>query len=82
MIVYIFEIKRTEIMEAIKLNKVIEKDGEITLKGIPCKKGQKIEMILLLESSSSNKKYARNMFKAVKLKTKGFKFNRDCANER
>ncbi len=38
-------------MEALKLDTIIEKDGEIRLTGIPCKKGQKIEMILLLESS-------------------------------
>lgn len=70
-------------MEAIKVKKIIQKDGEITLKGIPCKKGQKVELILLLESGvSSAKKNVHRDFKAVSLKTKGFKFDREAANER
>lgn len=39
-------------MEAIRIPKVIEKDGEIYMKGVPCKKGQYVEMILLIESST------------------------------
>lgn len=39
-------------MEAICLHKLVEKDGEICATGLPCKKGQHIEMILLMESSS------------------------------
>jgi len=39
-------------MEAIRINKVIEKDGEIFVTGLPCKKGQYVEMILLIESST------------------------------
>jgi hypothetical protein len=38
-------------MEAIRLHKVVEKDGEISATGLPCKKGQRIEMILLIEPS-------------------------------
>jgi len=38
-------------MEAIRLHKVVEKDGEILLTGLPCKKGQRVEMILLIEPS-------------------------------
>ena len=38
-------------MEAIRLHKVVEKDGEILLTGLPCKKGQRAEVILLIEPS-------------------------------
>ena len=38
-------------MEAIRLHKIIEKDGEIMVTGLPYRKGQRIEMILLPESS-------------------------------
>lgn len=39
-------------MEAIRLNKVVERDGEIFVTGLPCKKGQYVEMILLVEPSA------------------------------
>ena len=39
-------------MEAIRIHKVVEKDGEIFVKGVPCKKGQYVEMILLIEPSA------------------------------
>ena len=39
-------------MKAIRLNKVVERDGEIFVTGLPCKKGQYVEMILLIEPST------------------------------
>lgn len=36
-------------MEAIRVRKVVEKDGEIVVTGLPFKKGQHVEMILLIE---------------------------------
>lgn len=39
-------------MEAIRLHKVVERDGEISVTGLPCKKGQYVEMILLIEPSA------------------------------
>lgn len=36
-------------MEAIRLQRSIEKDGEIFLTGLPFRKGQRVEMILLSE---------------------------------
>jgi hypothetical protein len=39
-------------MEAIRFHKVVEKDGEIVVTGLPCKKGQHVGMILLLEPSA------------------------------
>jgi hypothetical protein len=36
-------------MEAIRLQRAIEKDGEISLTGFPYKKGQFVEMILMIE---------------------------------
>jgi len=38
-------------MEAIRLHTVVEKDGEIRVTGLPCRKGQDVEMILLVNSS-------------------------------
>ena len=43
-------------METIRLHKIIEKDGEILVTGLPFKKGQYIEMILFPESSASSTK--------------------------
>jgi hypothetical protein len=43
-------------VEAIRLHKIIEKDGEILVTGLPYKKGQYIEMILLPESSTKSTK--------------------------
>jgi hypothetical protein len=39
-------------MEAVCLHKIVEKDGEISIRGLPCKKGQHVEMILLMEPSN------------------------------
>jgi hypothetical protein len=39
-------------VEAICLHKIVEKDGEIFLTGLPCKKGEHIEMTLLIEPSA------------------------------
>ena len=44
-------------MEAIRTHKIVAKDGEITIKGLPFKKGQHIEMIFLLESSTASKQF-------------------------
>lgn len=40
-------------MEAIRLHRVVEKDGEIYIKDLPFKKGQQVEMILFVEPSSA-----------------------------
>ncbi|MGQ9628409.1 MAG: hypothetical protein ACUVV0_16085 [Anaerolineae bacterium] len=37
-------------MEALRIHKILEKDGEIYLTGLPFKKGQCVEMIMLIES--------------------------------
>jgi len=39
-------------MEAIRLQRTVEKDGEIFLTGLPYKKGQFVEMILLSDAST------------------------------
>ena len=67
-------------MEALKYKTIIKNDGEITLSGVPCKKGQEVEMIILIEPSTK-KKEKRN-FNAIHLNTAGFKFNREESNER
>jgi hypothetical protein len=38
-------------MEAIRLHKTVEKDGEVVVTGLPCRKGQSIEMIVLLSDT-------------------------------
>jgi len=43
-------------MEAIRLRKVIEKDGEVFVTGLPCRKGQYVEMILLIEPSAMHRR--------------------------
>ena len=43
-------------MEAIRINKLVEKDGEISLTNLPVKKGQHIEMVILFESPEKSKK--------------------------
>ena len=43
-------------MEAIYLHKVVEKDGEILVTGLPYRKGQCVEVILLPESSATSKR--------------------------
>ena len=40
-------------MDAIRIQKVDEKDGEIQMKGLPFKKGQHIEMSLLVEPTEA-----------------------------
>ncbi len=41
-------------MEAIRLQQAVEKDGELFLTGLPYKKGQHIEMILLQEALAAD----------------------------
>jgi hypothetical protein len=36
-------------MEAVRLHKILEKDGELLLTDLPCKKGQRVEVIILPE---------------------------------
>lgn len=38
-------------MDAIRIHKVVEKNGEILVRGLPCKEGQHVEMVVLFEPS-------------------------------
>jgi hypothetical protein len=40
-------------MEAVRLQRIIEKDGELLLTDLPCKKGQRVEVIVLTEPPAS-----------------------------
>ncbi|MFC1717890.1 hypothetical protein ACFL6S_29790 [Candidatus Poribacteria bacterium] len=51
-------------METIRLHKIIEKDGEILVTGLPYRKGQRLEMILLPESPST---YPKPRLTAIQL---------------
>jgi hypothetical protein len=68
-------------MQAYEFSSVIENDGIIH---IPSQYLQNIsspvKVILLADNQTQNK--TRKIFSAIKLKTKGFKFDRNAANER
>ncbi|NUO78833.1 hypothetical protein HUU05_02050 [candidate division KSB1 bacterium] len=44
-------------MEAIRLQRALKKDGEIVLTGLPYKKGQFVEMILMIEPLAAKKRH-------------------------
>jgi hypothetical protein len=68
-------------MQAYEFSSVIEDDGIIH---IPSQYLQNIyspvKVILLANNETQNK--TEKIFSAIKLKTRGFKFDRDIANER
>ncbi|MEI6218039.1 MAG: hypothetical protein WCP86_04010 [bacterium] len=43
-------------MEAIRVRSAVVRDGEIRVTGLPCHKGEDIEVILFMNSSESNPK--------------------------
>jgi hypothetical protein len=43
-------------MEAVRLNTVVKKDGEITMRGLPFKKGDRVQMILLPASAQTHER--------------------------
>jgi len=43
-------------MKAIQLQKIVDKDGELTLTGLPCKQGEQVELFLLIRSKSKSKR--------------------------
>ena len=70
-------------MEAIKYQTTVEKDGEIRLTGVPLRKGQRVEMIVLVENIEKGSYGAgEKTFDAISLRTSGYRFNREQANER
>ncbi|MDW8328350.1 MAG: hypothetical protein RMK99_17475 [Anaerolineales bacterium] len=52
-------------MDAIRLNTIVQKDGEIAITGLPYKKGEQIEMILLARPA---RKAARRALTARQLR--------------
>jgi hypothetical protein len=56
-------------MEAIRVEKVIEKDGEIIMKGLPFKKGQHVELIFLTEPKDIS---GKGHITSSRLKSSGF----------
>lgn len=43
-------------MQAMRIQKIAKKDGEIVLTGLPCNKGQRVEMIVLMDSNRARKR--------------------------
>jgi hypothetical protein len=41
-------------MEAVRLHRIIEKDGELLITDLPCKKGQQVEVIVLTEPPATS----------------------------
>ena len=39
-------------MEAIRIHKIVEKDGEIVVSGLPFRKGQGVELIVMPETAA------------------------------
>jgi hypothetical protein len=68
-------------MQAYEFSSVIEDDGIIHIppQYLP-NISSPVKVILLANNQEKNK--TGKMFSAIKLKTKGFKFDRDAANER
>lgn len=48
-------------MEALRLKTTVKKDGEITMTGLPYKKGQRVEMILLAQPRAKRALTAREL---------------------
>jgi hypothetical protein len=51
-------------MEAMRIRKTVESDGEVHLTGLPCHRGEKVEMILIIgtvERSSKRQLTARDL---------------------
>ncbi|HPB83811.1 MAG TPA: hypothetical protein PK200_17355 [Spirochaetota bacterium] len=70
-------------MEAIKYQTTVEKDGEIRLTGVPLRKGQRVEMIVLVEPGIKGvHETGERHFDAVSIRTAGYRFDREQANER
>jgi len=42
-------------MEPIRIHKVVQKDGEILVTGLPCKKGERLEVIVLPEAPAADR---------------------------
>jgi hypothetical protein len=40
-------------VEAIRVKQTVERDGEIRVQGLPCEKGQEVEVIVLLDAPST-----------------------------
>ena len=69
-------------MQAYEFSSVIEDDGIIH---IPSQYLQNISSpvkVILLANNNENQNKARKIFSAIKLKTRGFRFDLDVANER
>ena len=41
-------------MNAIRIEKVVEKDGELHLSSLPCKRGDRVEAIVLIPDASAS----------------------------
>ncbi len=46
-------------MEAIRLHQVVEKDGELIVTDLPCKKGEAVEVIILTEAGAETRRFSR-----------------------
>ena len=70
-------------MGTIRRNVIIENDGEIRCSGVPLKKGDEIELVIITDNLKVQPMGNRSpIFSALRISTSGFIFNREKANER
>jgi hypothetical protein len=57
---------REDFMQAIKIMEIVKKDGELKMSGLPLRKGQRVEMIVMTEPliTESIGATARNLLKS------------------
>ncbi len=66
-------------MEAIKINATLKKDGELTLKNLPLREGDAVEVMLLI-SKESNKKNKSTASALLKSEITGLWKNREISD--
>ena len=70
-------------MYAVEFQSIIREDGSITIpKEYKYEIGKNVKVILLSGEQPKNEVNNVTNFSSVKIKTKGFKFDREYANER
>ena len=51
-------------MAAVRVERVVETDGEVTIKGLPCKKGQRVDVVVFVGPERKRRGTARQLLKS------------------
>ena len=54
-------------MSAVKINSIVEKDGELKLTNLPCRKGDQVEATLVIHSQVSEEERERARQRLIEL---------------